>query len=300
MPLPPLYKFMDVPGAKLTLGNRTFRHAKPSTFNDVEDLTIQSLFVEPLEDALKIVSEGMTQVILKHLGDPPTCNPPLRDTIAQLQAIYKAYPQAAAAAEAEVLEKGVAGVFDLDVARAQAADMIKFVNDHMQRYRVFCVTTDIKSKKVWQDYTVDHSGVAFRVLPSPDLQKDSHLTLFKAVSYKDRRPPLYANTLDFIPDSLFGDLDTRVKTMIDTIIYTKTLQWQDEKEYRVAVPLREDEEPWETLSFHPEEIAELYLGAKMRLADMALIIRQARRINPAIAIFQTELGEKDDVAFRPL
>ena len=118
MPLPPLYKFMDVPGAKLTLGNRTFRHAKPSTFNDVEDLTIQSLFVEPLEEALKIVSEGMTQVILEHLDDPPTCNPPLRDTIAQLQAIYKAYPQAAAAAEAEVLEKGVNGVFDLDVARA--------------------------------------------------------------------------------------------------------------------------------------------------------------------------------------
>jgi hypothetical protein len=43
MALPPLYKYLDVQGAKLTLGNRTFKHAKPSDFNDTEDLTIQSI-----------------------------------------------------------------------------------------------------------------------------------------------------------------------------------------------------------------------------------------------------------------
>jgi hypothetical protein len=44
MPLPPLYKYLDFQGAQLTLGNRTFKHAKPSDFNDTEDLTIQSTF----------------------------------------------------------------------------------------------------------------------------------------------------------------------------------------------------------------------------------------------------------------
>ena len=39
MTLPPLYKYLNVQGAKLTLGNRTFRHAKPSDFNDIEDMT---------------------------------------------------------------------------------------------------------------------------------------------------------------------------------------------------------------------------------------------------------------------
>ena len=46
MTLPPLYKYLDVSGAKLTLGNRTFKHAKPSDFNDTEDLTIKSIFTE--------------------------------------------------------------------------------------------------------------------------------------------------------------------------------------------------------------------------------------------------------------
>jgi hypothetical protein len=39
MTLPPLYKYLDVNGAKLTLGNRTFRHANPCSFKDLEDMT---------------------------------------------------------------------------------------------------------------------------------------------------------------------------------------------------------------------------------------------------------------------
>ena len=53
MTLPPLYKYLDIQGAKLTLGNKTFKHAKPSDFNDVEDLTIRSIFPEETDLALK-------------------------------------------------------------------------------------------------------------------------------------------------------------------------------------------------------------------------------------------------------
>jgi hypothetical protein len=58
MPLPPLYKYLDVQGAKLTLGNRTLKHAKPSDFNDTEDLTIQSIFLEETEAACGDGTEG--------------------------------------------------------------------------------------------------------------------------------------------------------------------------------------------------------------------------------------------------
>src|SRR5260370_31243 len=67
MALPPLYKFLSVEGAKLTLGNNTFRHAKPSDFNDIEDLTVQSIFPEETEIALKTLEDGFTDVILAHL-----------------------------------------------------------------------------------------------------------------------------------------------------------------------------------------------------------------------------------------
>jgi hypothetical protein len=40
MAQPPLYKYLDVQGAKLTLENKCFRHSKPSYFNDTEDFTV--------------------------------------------------------------------------------------------------------------------------------------------------------------------------------------------------------------------------------------------------------------------
>ena len=46
MAQPPLYKYLDIQGAKLTLKNRCFKHSKPSYFNDTEDLTARSIFPE--------------------------------------------------------------------------------------------------------------------------------------------------------------------------------------------------------------------------------------------------------------
>ena len=64
MTQPPLYKYLDVRGAKLTLGNGTFKHAKPSDFNDTEDLTIQSIFPEDVEAALTKLANCFTDVIV--------------------------------------------------------------------------------------------------------------------------------------------------------------------------------------------------------------------------------------------
>lgn len=72
VPLPPLFKYLDVRGAKLTLGNNTFKHSKPSDFNDTEDLTIQSIFPEEVEAALKKLENGFTDVVLNHLDDLST------------------------------------------------------------------------------------------------------------------------------------------------------------------------------------------------------------------------------------
>ena len=61
--------------------------------------------------------------------------------------------------------------------------------------------------------------------------------------------------------TLFEDQDASARASMHDIIYTKTLDWQHEKEYRLVIPLDEGEEDWSLLKFHPEEITELYLGA---------------------------------------
>ena len=93
MLLPPLYKYLDVEGAKLTLRNRNFRHAKPSDFNDIRDMAIESLFPEDEEAALTSIVNNFTSVLLRNLDNPPTCiNLQTRDSVTLLQAMLKNTP----------------------------------------------------------------------------------------------------------------------------------------------------------------------------------------------------------------
>jgi hypothetical protein len=73
MPLPPLYKYLSVQGAKLTLSNRCFRLAKPSEYDDLEDMTFRSLFPDELDKGLAILSDGFVDAISANLYAPPTC-----------------------------------------------------------------------------------------------------------------------------------------------------------------------------------------------------------------------------------
>lgn len=293
MTLPPLYKFMGVDGAKATLCTRSFRHAKPCTFNDAEDVTIQSLFPEELAVALKSTAEALPGVLVSHIDNEPTCSPYRAAQIKELQAALRA-DQSLAEKFQEVVKNGLVGIGDSTAMLALAADIVIDINKHFQTYRVFCVTTHLANEKMWLNYAEAHHGIALRV--APNIEKDSHLRRFKKVDYQEKRPPLYADATTFATTCFFGDQLKRHSEMSDRIIYTKTLQWQDEAEYRVAAPVGVDDEPWDA-GFYPDEIPELYLGMSMKVRDLADIMRLARRANPDIQIFQAERKDDGSIAF---
>ena len=283
MALPPLYKYLDVQGAKLTLRNRTFKHAKPSDFNDTEDLTIQSIFSEETEVALKRLTADFTDVILRHRADPPTCGSPIKEKVALIQYVYRTNPKAADAVKAEM---EMEPVFDVEHMRARGEAFVKEINEFMQSSRVLCVTTHKDCEKIWSGYAENHKGIVLRI--EPNLAKDSKFQLFRPVIYRERRPPLYEDTIEFIADSLFGNQQARAEATLEKIVYGKTLEWEHEGEYRLAIPMRQNEKPWNTLPYHPEEITELYLGAAMERADMGDIVGMAEAVNPNILIFRAK------------
>ena len=152
MTLPPLYKYLDVQGAKLTLGNGTFKHAKPSDFNDIEDLTIQSIFPEETEAALTKLSNGFNDVILQHLNDRPTCSSPMREKVAYIQHAYRTNPKAAEIEKAELSKEGSKPIYDVEYMREWSKAFIKEFNEFMQDNRVLCVTAHRDSEKMWSSY----------------------------------------------------------------------------------------------------------------------------------------------------
>src|SRR2546430_7923616 len=92
MSLPPLYKYLNVQGAKLTLGNKCFKFAKPSEYDDLKDMTAQSLFPDKLEKALATMPDGFVDAIMANLYAPPTCSPGQRPTVVKLQEILREKP----------------------------------------------------------------------------------------------------------------------------------------------------------------------------------------------------------------
>lgn len=283
MALPSLYKYLDVKGAKLTLSNGTFKHSRPSDFNDIEDLTVQSIFPEEIENALKKISDNFTDVILQHVNDPPTCSSPMKEKLALIQHVYRTNAKAAEIVKEE-LRKGSDPAYDAEYMRNRANWYIKEINDFLQDFRVLCVTTHKDSEKMWAAYAEDHTGIVLRI--EATVQKDSKFQLFRPVHYRERRPSLYDDTLDFVVGSLFGDHEARLKAIVDKLVYSKTLAWKHEGEYRLAIWLRKDEPAWNTLAFHPEEITELYLGCAIKSEDKEFIVATAKVLNPNIAIFQ--------------
>jgi hypothetical protein len=242
MALPPLYKYLDVDGAKKTLGNQCFRFSKPSEYKDVEDMTARSLFPDELETALAILADGYVDVIVANASATPTCSETLKPKVAELQKVFRANPRTAQAVKNGLKQDPAKNGFNVDHWRTRAEAFVKDTNELMQGRRVLCVTTDKASDRMWKDYAQAHQGVVLRI--EPNVAKDSKFQLFAPVTYHEKRPSVYDEILDFAKEGLFGDPGARARSTLDRIIYAKTNRYEFEREYRLAIPLGEGEEDY--------------------------------------------------------
>lgn len=293
--LPPLYKYLDVQGAKLTLENRTFRHAKPSDFNDDMDMTVQNIFPECLEDALNIINDSFVDVLIENLSNYPVTSQCERNQkIIPRQEALRKNPSLAELIRENNQNQDITDIYNLEYMNDCTLSFLSDLNDYLQQNRVLCVSKKNNSQRMWHRYADNHKGIAIRILPNKE--KNSKFILFRKVNYQEIRPPLYESAVNFLENSLFGDKEATVKAIIDNIIYTKTLDWEYENEYRLCIPIR-DNENWDVLPYYPEEISELYLGARMEDSVREQVITLAQKINPEIIIYQTSLQNNDTISF---
>jgi hypothetical protein len=295
MPLPPLYKYLNVEGAKLTLGNQCFRFAKPSEFQDKTDMTSERLFPEKLETALAKMPDGFVDAIRANLYAPPTCSPRLRPSVITLQKTFREKPELAPIVAAELKKDPEKGGFGIEAWRTRSDGFVNETNEFLQSYRVFCVTTDKASGRMWKEYAQADRGIALRVTPS--VEKDSKYLMFRPVTYQAVRPPIFANSADYAAETLFGNQAERARAALHGIIYAKTNDYKFESEYRLVIPLAEGEKDYRTQPYHPEEISELYLGAAIADADKEDLLATAKALNPDVVIFQAKRDAEGKISF---
>jgi hypothetical protein len=297
MALPPLYKFLNVEGARLTLRNGTFKHARPSDFNDLEDMTVRSVFPESNEEALEQIKTHFNQILLRNLDRSPKCqNEQMREQIEVLQELFRRHPEVAEAIDDVLKEDDIAQLYDLERLKEQSELFVKEINAFMQDYRVLCMTCEINNDQMWERYAENSQGIALRILPN--MERDSKFQLFRKVKYSANRPPIYGSVLEFLEEGLFRDQLERTKEIIEEIVISKTLEWEYEEEYRLAIPVLGNAD-WNTMPYHSEEISELYFGANSSEEFKTEIRSLAKVRNPNIRIFHACRDPSGRLMFLP-
>ncbi len=115
--------------------------------------------------------------------------------------------------------------------------------------------------------------------------------------YREKRPALYDDTMEFLAGGLFGDLrpDSCHHGEADC-----TKRSVEPVCIELAIPLEGMEKPYNTMSYHPEEVTEVYLVSQSCRKTKADIVAKAMSVNPDIAIFQVGRDAKDVIVFNKL
>ncbi|MEQ1789713.1 MAG: DUF2971 domain-containing protein [Rickettsiales bacterium] len=260
-------------------------------------MTIQKLFTEDELESLNIHKNNFNDVILKNLHREPTStNSQMRAMITLIQQCYRNNPDAADLVEETLKKDAISNIYNIERIRETSQQTVNMINKSLQEFRILCVSKNNDTNRMWEEYAEKGQGIAIRIAPSQDASKDSKFKLFKEVKYKEVRPALFSNTLSFIEDSLFANEEDKILKAMDNIIYTKTKEWEYEGEYRLATPVYPCEN-WETMTFHPEEISELYLGANISDTSRVKFITLAKSINQNILVFQTNSNSDGRLSF---
>jgi len=111
----------------------------------------------------------------------------------------------------------------IDEFRSKAKDGVKNVGRILKQQGVLCLSTIPDSIPMWSHYANGHNGICIELHRAPENALGSTAT----------RPVCYVH--DY-PEVSWSDLFKRPGFLSETIMYTKSNEWKEEREWRVFLP----------------------------------------------------------------
>lgn len=143
--------------------------------------------------------------------------------------------------------------------REWATRMCEALGDECSTNKVLCLSDTGISASLWGHYTDNMSGVALKF--APDRDSDSLFLAAYPVDYVDQVPVLH-DTQSFA-DLLSGKGGTNDTYLRNLFLYTKTMDWAPEREWRIVAG--EGWEPQletELVPFAREDLAAVIFGTR--------------------------------------
>ncbi len=158
------------------------------------------------------------------------------------------------------------------------------------RAKILCQSEVGNSLPMWAYYAEQHKGVVLRFKPRVDL--DSIWLVAKPVVYSHTMPRLFDE--EFLSDLSAGTRNIDTKQLLDRTVYTKSIEWAHEREWRLHMGAgRDPNSPYEDLKFHPYELDAVILGCVMPQDDRDRIMELARSLYSHAAVLQACKHERE-------
>lgn len=251
------FKYMSAATAKIVLRNRTLRWSAPSQLNDPFDIQFNmEILADPVR--LKFLALERLKDVFEGRAAPHPANP--------LGQLFRYLGTAGlAVGRAELIEK-FGPAYDEGFERMKA--VLPSVHEEAARIiadtKILCLSACPISTLMWSHYAANHTGVVLRFRSIPEL--DTPYGLAKPINYVTDVPSLLSE--EQLADIYGGTGSINEAGILDRTIYTKSIEWAYEKEWRLCTGAgRRPGEMYEDCPFGREELDGIIFGLRTSAQD---------------------------------
>lgn len=270
------YKYMSSSTAKIVLENQTLRWTTPATLNDPYDIQF-NLRID--FDREKVTRDALEKLWKAYKGELLCAED---NTMADIIQLYREkLPDITKSFFTEGLAKGIAESFQvLDAGIVTTND---FVRQRLSTTKILCLTDSPTNQLMWAYYADSSKGVVMRFEMEPGA--DSPYSTAKPVRYRENIPSLFSE--DELSDYLAGLTNFDKQRRVDDLIYTKSLAWAHEREWRInSGDGRDKQAPHEDKVFGSKELTGVIFGCRMPDNERAIFEDLVKSLYPHTEILQ--------------
>ena len=277
--------------AKIVLDRTTLRWSTPRTLNDPFDVQFD-LHIDVDEAAVR-------QMALQKIWEDYSsadARQPGNLLGAMIQMMRVRVPNR----DQAWLEENLEGAVDEGFARGLASlpRLHADVRAELQHNKILCLTQAPENLLMWTHYAGHHTGAVLRFRDVPGF--DSPWSEARQVNYLAEMPMMADEEL--LSDIMSGRASFDVATLLQRIIYTKSLPFAYEQEWRISSGHgRNPQAAFEDIPFGSEELDAVILGARMSAGDRQVVGQIVRSRYPHAELQQAELDNRHfQVNIRPV
>lgn len=274
------YKHTTIDTAKIILKDRILRWSHPSLLNDPFDIP-QRIIGEIDQDSLRIACADQ---FIKLISNPILPNP--EHLCMMTKIVIKTLSKADFTLKKEIIAE-IKKYLSEPVIASNTLDSLRGIWQSIyEEHRILCFTEQWDSASMWDRYSDGHHGVLLEFTYQEYL--DSVLRLAKPVNYSN--DPILYDTLEGYAELLLYEPDYMAKKIFDVYAHTKTTDWENEKEWRIATWKRPHEKgKFSDWGFFIKELQGITFGALISNDDLSDIKNLVKTLYPHVKLWQATI-----------